>query len=422
MKPRLLLLIPTSTYRAEAFVRAARRLAVDLSIASEMPSSLAHLHPVDLPSFDFGDPAAAAAKARSVLRDTHVTAVVPVDDRAVPAAAAIAAELGVPHVDLSAAIATRNKFLARERLHAAGVAVPRYTLLPLSFSLQDLERQVVRDVGYPAVIKPLSLSASRGVLRVDNASQFYEALPRVAAIARTEPTLADPLPRGHVLAEAFVPGWEVAVEGLVTNGHLDILAIFDKPDPLEGPVFPETIYVTPSRLPANVLRQVEAVARDAVSAVGVAHGPVHVELRGSDRAVVPVEVHARSIGGLCSRVLRFTDGRTLEDVILEHALGLLGETPRREALASGVWMMQAPRIGRFLEMHGVNAASAVAGVDEVIVSARPGQELAPLPDGFLYIGFIFARASTPEQVVAALRAAHDRLDPVIDDISAEAPA
>ncbi len=422
MKPRLLLLVPTSTYRADAFVRAARRLPVDLSLASETESSLSHLHPVELPSFDFDDPIGAAARARRFARKTPVHAVVAVDDRSVLAAAAIAEALGLPHNPVDAVRATVNKYLARERMRAAGIPIPKYALLSLQAPVDALERELARAVGYPAVLKPLAMSASRGVFRVDDAKAFAPAFERLARLVRSSPSAHDVLARGHVLAESYVDGWEVAVEGIVTGGRLDVIAIFDKPDPLEGPVFPETMYVTPSRLSPEVQQRIVETSGAAVRAVGLVSGPVHVELRGSAGAVIPIEVHARSIGGLCSRVVRFADGRSLEDVILQHALGLVAQIPPREPRAAGVWMIQAPRAGRFESLRGASAAAEVPGVEEVVVSARPGQHLTPLPDGFLYVAFIFARSDTPERVEGALRAAFARLEPIIGDLSAEARA
>ena len=412
MKPRLLLLVPTSTYRAEAFVRAAQRLPVDLSIASEVPSSLSHLHPVDLPVFSFTDPTAAVDTARAFAVQTPVGGVLAVDDQSVLPAATIARALGLPHHAPEAVLRALNKYLGREAMRAVGLHVPRYRLLPIA---PGADAAVVeRDVGYPAVLKPLAMAASRGVVRVDDRRSFLRAFTRLAALIRSQPA-RDELAAAHILAEEYVPGWEVAVEGLCIGGRVHVLAIFDKPDPLEGPLFPETMYVTPSRLPPAAQANIVATAERTVRALGLEHGPVHVELRGHGDVVVPIEAHARSIGGLCSRVLRFTDGRSLEDLIVENALGWVQTPPAREDRAAGVWMMQAPREGRFAHMRGVSAAGEVAHVDEVIVSARPGQTLQPLPDGFLYLGFIFARAGSPRQVEAALRTAFSRLAPVFED-------
>jgi biotin carboxylase len=417
MKPRLLLLVPTSTYRAEAFIRAAQRLPIALSVASEAPNSLAHLHPVDLPTFDFSRPADAAAKALALAKSAPVHAVVAVDDQATLAAAVIAEALDIGHSQPDAVRATLNKHRARERMRAAGIAQPEFRLVPV-----DGFAAVAREIAYPAVVKPLALAASRGVIRVDDAAQFVDACGRVAAIVEAGAARMDASARAHLLVESYVPGWEVAVEGLVVKGSVHIVAVFDKPDPLEGPYFPETMYVTPSRLPAPTRERIARVTEDAVRAVGLTHGPFHVEIRGHGDQVLPIEIHARSIGGLCSRVVRFQDGRSLEDVILADALGLLGAVPPLDPRAAGVWMMQSPRRGRFESMRGVAAACDVEGVEEVIVAARPGQAMEPLPEGFLYTGFIFARGESPADVERALRTAFSRLVPVIDDQAETVPS
>ncbi len=417
MKPRLLLLIPTSTYRAGAFVRAARRLPIEVSIASEAPNSLSHLHPVDLPTFDFDDPGGAALMARRCFADVAVDAVIGVDDRSALPAAQIAEALGVPHNSPDAVRAALNKALGRDRMRAAGLPVPPHALVPV-----DGPGRVPDSVGFPAVVKPLAMAASRGVIRVDDAASFAAACARVAPVVRAESPPRDELARTHLLVESYVPGWEVAVEAMVIGGEMHVLTIFDKPDPLEGPYFPETLYVTPSRHGESVQRDIVETTRRAITALGLTHGPVHAELRGNDRGVVPIEVHARSIGGLCSRVLRFEDGRSLEDVIVQHALGLLGPIPRLDPLAAGVWMMPAPRAGRFQSMRGVEKARRIAGVEEVIVSTSAGQTVTPLPEGFLYLGFVFARAETPHRVETALREAMAVLDPVLDEVSEAARA
>ena len=415
MKPRLLLLVPTSTYRAEAFVRSAQRLPIDLSIASEVPSSLSHLHPVDLPAFDFGDPVDAVAKARVFAASTRVDGVVAVDDQSVLPAAGIARALGLRHHAPEGVRAALNKFLGRERMRAAGIDVPTYRLLAIGADPARTGAEIAEGVGYPAVLKPLAMAASRGVVRVDRAADFPRAFARLVALVRSSPSRHDALANDHIIAESYVPGFEVAVEGLVDRGRLHIFAIFDKVDPLDGPYFPETMYVTPSRLDTATQARIVDVTGRTVRAYGLDDGPVHVELRIDGDRVVPIEAHARSIGGLCSRVLRFEGERSLEELIILHALGLLGRVPPREPRAAGVWMMQSPRAGTFVQMRGVAAAREVPDVDEVIVSARAAQTLAPLPDGFLYLGFIFARAVTAGRVEASLRQAFSRLEPVFED-------
>jgi biotin carboxylase len=408
------MLIPTATYRAEAFVRAAQRLPLDLSIASEVPSSLAHLHPVDLPAFSFSQSRDVVAAAKTLAASARIDGVVAVDDASVLAASLVANTLGLPHHAPDAVRAALNKYFARERMRAAGLDVPRFRLVAVDAEPRAAARDVARDVGYPAVLKPLAMAASRGVVRVNSPEEFASAFGRLVALVRGAPSAHDEIANRHVLAETYIPGHEVAVEGIVERGVFHMFAVFDKVDPLEGPYFPETMYVTPSRLSDPIQARIEAVTRDTIAAMGLDHGPVHVELRIDGERIVPIEAHARSIGGYCSKVLRFEGGRSLEEIIILQALGLLGTVPAREEKAAGVWMMQAPRGGRFVEMRGVSAATSVAHVDEVIVSARPAQTLTPLPDGFLYLGFIFARAGTPSEVEGALRTAFSRLEPVFD--------
>jgi biotin carboxylase len=404
--PRLLLLVPTSTYRARAFVRSAQRLDVDLSLASEVPSALAELHPVDLPSFDFSRPEAVTGFIESFAATHSIDAVVAVDDQATVAAAMIATALGLRGNHPDTIYATLNKYRTRLATQAAGVPSPNYRLV----AVDGDPRAIAGALDYPVVLKPLMMAASRGVIRADDPVEFADAFARVRAIVSAQ---GDAEARSHVLVEEYIPGWEVAVEGMVHEGAVDIVAVFDKPDPLEGPYFPETIYTTPSRLPAADLDAIASVTRDAVTALGIRHGPIHAELRGGHGRAVVIEIAARSIGGLCSKVVRFHDGRSLEDIILLQALGAIDHPPPREERAAGVMMLQAPTRGLFERVDGTEAAGALTGVEEVIISAHPGRKLSPLPEGFLYLGFIFARGDTPEAVEASLRAAHSRLEVVI---------
>ena len=409
MTPRLLLLVPTKTYRARAFVAAARRLPVELSIASEVPSALSDLHPVELPSFDFSQPAAVTSFIATFAADHPIDAVVAVDDQATLAAAMIASALGLRGNAPDAVATTLDKYRTRVALEAHGLEQPPYRLVPVT----DNPLRVAAGLEFPVVVKPLAMAASRGVIRADDPAQFTAAFERVASIVSAQDAPGDEQARGNVLVEGYVPGWEVAVEGIVCDGELHVVAIFDKPDPLEGPYFPETIYTTPSRLAASERDAIEAATRAAVRAIGLSDGPIHAELRGSGGHATIIEVAARSIGGLCSKVVRFDGDRSLEDVILQHALGFISVPPAREPSAAGVMMLQADYRGVLEAVHGVEDARAIAGVDEVIISAHPGREVSPLPEGFLYLGFIFARAESPGAVETALRAAHRCLDVVI---------
>ncbi|HUF93374.1 MAG TPA: ATP-grasp domain-containing protein [Candidatus Limnocylindria bacterium] len=406
---RLLLLLPTRTYRTEAFVDAARTLGVDLVCASERPSTLESLTPDTLMTLDFADPDGAAAAVTAWSATRPLAAVVGVDDATTAAAAAIAERLGLKSNALAAVTAARDKFQMRQCLAAAGVPVPRFRRIAIADDLLLASRRVA----FPCVLKPLALSASRGVIRVNNADQFMAAFRRIAAILQRDDVTVSGDGAQFLLAEAFVEGLEVALEGLMVRGTLHTLALFDKPDPLHGPYFEETLYVTPSRLPAAVQEQVRAVTAHACAALGLTDGPVHAELRINDDGPWVIEVAPRSIGGLCSRTLRFGTGMSLEEIIVRHALDWPIDTLERERGAAGVMMIPIPRGGRLRSVHGQADAAAVRDVEEVAITAHVGQEIVPLPEGWQYLGFIFARADTPQRVEHALRDAHSRLTFVI---------
>ncbi len=407
---RLLLLLPTVTYRTVAFVEVARRLGVDVTVASERPSTFERANPTGLVTLDFADPARAAGQARAFARTHLVHGVVGVDDDTAVVAAAIAEELGLRGNPVAAAEAARDKHRQRQLLAAAGVAVPRFELLTTA---ADPEA-VSRSAAYPCVLKPLRLSASRGVVRADTPAEFVAAFARIKRIL--EQPGCHPASRS-LLVEEFVPGREVAVEGLVMQDALTVLAIFDKPDPLDGPFFEETIYVTPSRLAQTAQQEIVACAQAAVGALGLREGPIHAEVRHNDRGAWLIELAARPIGGRCSGALRFGTGGSgfgvgvsLEEIIIRHALGMELPTLERERQASGVMMIPVPAAGVLREVRGLDAARAVPLVEEVVITAHPGQTLVPWPEGSRYPGFIFARGERPEAVEAALRAAHARLD------------
>ena len=406
--PRILLLLPTSTYRSADYLRAAERLGVETVVASERASTLESLNPSGLMTVDFRDPDDCERAARELARDGGVDAAVGVDEETAVAAARIAASLGLARANPPEAVAAaRDKRMLRERLDAAGLPSPAWAWAPLSAGAGA----AISRVRFPCVLKPTFLSGSRGVIRADSAEEFRAAWDRLAAI------LADPevARRGgdsarSILVEDFVAGEEVALEGLLTGGRLDSLAIFDKPDRLDGPFFEETIYVTPSRKPAEVREAIVAAAEDAARALGLREGPVHAELRLSRAGPVALEVAARTIGGLCGRALRFAGGASLEEVVLRHALRRLEGPVRREDAASGVMMIPIPRAGVLEEVRGLSAARAVPALEDVVISAHPGQRLVPLPEGSRYLGFLFARAEDPGEVESALRRGHAALE------------
>jgi biotin carboxylase len=422
--PRLLLLLPTVTYRTVAFVEAARRLGAELTVASERPSTFERANPTGLVTLDFADPTHAAAQAREFARAHPVHGVVAVDDDTAVVAAAIAEALGLRGNPVAAAAAARDKHQQRQLLAAAGVAVPRFELLTTAADPESLSR----GVSYPCVLKPLRLSGSRGVVRADTPAEFVAAFGRITRILEQAGCemrdaggagphashIPHPASRS-LLVEEFGPGREVAVEGLVTQGALRVLAIFDKPDPLNGPFFEETIYVTPSRVARTAQQEIAACAQAAVDALGLREGPIHAELRHNDRGAWLIELAARPIGGRCGGALRFGTqgsgaGVSLEEIIIRHALGMPLPALERERQASGVMMIPVPGAGVLREVRGMDAARAVPLVEEVVITAHPGQTLVPWPEGSRYPGFIFARGETSEAVEAALRAAHARLE------------
>jgi biotin carboxylase len=403
---RLLLLIPTTTYRTEDFVRAAAKLDVELVVASERPNVLEAALPDSLLTLDFGDPQKAARAVAEFARRHPVDAVVPVDDRTTVVGAAVAERLGLRSSPLAAVTTTRNKHRMREAFARAGVRSPRFTLLHVG---DDPEAAADR-VAYPCVLKPTVLAGSRGVIRADDAAAFVAAFRRIAAILRTPDVAALGGEADEVLVEDFVPGREVALEGLLVAGELHVLALFDKPDPLDGPYFEETIYVTPSRLPPETQAAIAAETRWGARALGLTEGPVHAELRVNAAGPWLVELAARTIGGLCSRTLRFGVGLTLEELVIRHALGIELDSLERERQPAGVMMIPIPRGGVLGAVRGRDAALAVPGIEEVTISAHVGQELVPLPEGSRYLGFIIARAASPEAVEAALREAHRCLE------------
>ena len=411
---RLLLLIPTTTYRTEDFVDAARKLDVDLVIASDRPNVMSGEFPDHLLTLPLSDPASAVEEVRRFAVRRPLDAVVPVDDLTTVTAAAICRDLGLRSSPLAAVSATRSKLRMRELLAAGGVPSPVFT----SWHVDGDARVAAARATYPCVLKPLVLSASRGVIRADDEAEFVAAWKRIVAILALPEIreLGDGADR--ILVEEFIPGQEVALEGLLVNGELHTLALFDKPDPLDGPFFEETIYVTPSRRPEATQAAVRACAAEAAKALGLTEGPVHAELRlragmgGRDTAVM-LEIAARSIGGLCSRTLTFGTGMSLEEIILRHALGLPIASLMRDRLAAGVMMIPIPRAGILEEVQGLDDARAVPLIEDVTISMHKGQEVVPLPEGSRYLGFIFSRADTPALAEAALREAHRHLRFVI---------
>lgn len=411
--PRLALVVPTTTYRATDFLSAAERLGAEVVIASDQRQALAEAMGDRALRTDLRRPESAADRIAEHARRMPLDAVIGVDDQGVQVAALACERLGLPHSSADAVAATRDKARMRARLDSQpGIRQPAWR--PASTPV-DAER-AAEELGCPVVVKPVSLSASRGVIRADSSAEAALAAERATAI------LDEAREPRALVVERFVPGAEVAAEGLVEGGTLRLLAIFDKPDPLDGPFFEETLYVTPSRLPQSSQEAIERAAQAAVTALGLDEGPVHAEFRVSGESVWTLEVAARTIGGLCGRALRFGLGMSLEEVVMRHALRLPLHALAREDAAAGVMMLPIPRDGILAEVSGVEAAAAVAGVEGVEITVPVGHRVRPLPEGDRYLGFAFARGHRPDEVEAALRQAHGRLGVRITDREAAALA
>lgn len=422
--PRVLLLMPTSTYHAADFVSAADRLGVDVTVGADEVQALQARTPGSSITLDFDDVDAAVAAIERMHENFPFDAVVATEDETTPLAAAAAAALGLPHNPLDAVLPTRSKLSLRRVLADAGLPSPRFHVLDLGTGFAgkprpERSRHVKAattaalegdDIPFPCVLKPTFLAASRGVIRADGAVEFRAAAGRIGEILHDEQRAGGGNRESHlILVEGYVPGGEYAVEAILRDGELYPLALFDKPDPLEGPYFEETLYVTPSRAPDERQEQILATTRKAVAALGLREGPIHAELRVNESGIYVIDLAARMIGGLCPRVLRFGTGVSLEELILRHAIGEDFATFEREQQAGGVMMIPIPRAGTLRGVNGANVARGIAGVREVSFTVNPGRRVLPLPEGNRYLGFIFAHADTPAEVEVALRAAHAAL-------------
>lgn len=351
---------------------------------------------------DFEDRAEAKKAIVAFARERPVEAILAVDDSGSLLAAEASQALGLPHNDPAAAQAARDKYRMRTLMAERGVPIPDFR----RFSTADDPCAVAQQVSYPCVVKPLRLSGSRGVIRADDAAELVRAVRRLTDILQE--TEGDPGPASY-LVEDYIAGSEVALEGLLEDGRLHVLALFDKPDPLEGPFFEETIYVTPSQLPRATQEAVAREAAKAAAALGLRRGPLHAELRLNDQGPWLLEVAGRSIGGLCARTLRFGVDASLESLILRQAVGLEIPDLTREGSARGVMMIPIPEEGLLKGVSGLEAAKAVPCVTGVEITAPLNHLIRPLPEGESYLGFIFARAETPVEVESALRQAHREL-------------
>lgn len=413
---RILLLATTTGYQTRMFAEAAARLGVEILYATDRCDQLDDPWRDQAIAVRFHEEWRSVDAVLNAIEKRPVDAVIAVGDRPAVLAAYVSRLLGMPSHPPEAASAARDKRLTRERLKAAYMPAPAFFAVPVGAAPETL----IDRLSFPVVIKPTVLSASRGVIRADDPLSFITAFDRVRRLLASAEVREMRDPEADVIqVEDYIPGAEYALEGVLEHGVLRTLAIFDKPDPLDGPYFEETIYVTPSRANRGIQLQIETAVIGAIAALGLHHGPIHAECRVNGRGVFVLEVAARPIGGLCAKALRFeSQGPSIgfEEFLLRHALGESMAGWQREAAASAVMMIPIPRSGVYRRVDGVEAAREVAHVGEVQITAKADQQLQMLPEGSSYLGFIFARAERPEEAEAAVREAHARLRFTIDPL------
>ena len=411
----MLLLATTTGYQTRVFGEAAERLGVKLLFATDRCDQL------EDPWWDGAIPVRfhqEASTVEAILTEAErlqIDGLLAVGDRPTVAAAYAARLLGLPGNPPDAVRAARDKRITRQRLREAGLPVPTVTAL----SRFDDPAGIVERVSYPVVLKPTVLSGSRGVIRADDPRAFIAAFERLQRLLEFEDVRALKDPGADVIiVESFIPGREFALEGVLEQGTLQTLAIFEKPDPLDGPFFEETIYLTPPRASAEVQELIHDAIAAAARSLGLHHGPIHAECRVNDEGVFVLEVAARPIGGLCAQSLTFTgingESAGLEELLLRHALGERVRPWRLAAGASGVMMIPIPEGGVYRRIEGAERALQIPHIRDIRITAKPDQILVPLPEGASYLGFIFARADTTDAVERALRDAHAALTFVID--------
>ena len=405
----LLLLLPSMSYKGEAFLEAANKVGVSLTVAGDAPPDFLKQSPESFLTLDLYNPSTAVPAVLKFAKTSPIDVVLGVNDGTAVLASTLSKALGLSANSIDSVRAASNKQMMRRLLQKEGLPCPSFIVV----GMDEKPEAIVQQVMFPCVLKPLTLSGSCGVIRADDPESFQNAFIRIRQLLQTFARPEQEMAARQILIEDFIPGIEVALEGLLTKNTFHPLALFDKPDPLNGPYFEETIYVTPSRLPSDIQARMTQSLEKAARAIGLHEGPVHGELRMNDQDIWVIEVAARSIGGKCSRMLEFGTGKSLEELILIHALGQ--ELPSLDLTtgAGGVMMIPIPQEGVLERVEGQEEAQEVPGVEELVVTAKPGDQLIPLPEGKRYLGFIVARGTHPAEVEETLRESHRRLTVVM---------
>ncbi|MFV2059405.1 MAG: ATP-grasp domain-containing protein [Gammaproteobacteria bacterium] len=406
---RILLIAPHGSYRTFAFINAARQKGIEVLIASEGKHSVVSAYSEGL-HIKFDEPDLAIKKMLHEASKNPFTAVIGTDDSTTELAAKVSKILGLEHNEPMSVEIAKRKDLARTCLRDADVKIPNFVIINIA---QDSVEQI-SNIKFPVVVKPIGLSGSLGVIRVDDEQALEKTCRRVATIIRQDKKLSAENYQ-YLLLEEFIAGDEIAVEGILIDEKFTLLSIFDKPDPLNGPYFEETYYITPSKLTESQQQELIATLQSACDAYGLRHGPIHAECRINEDGIWVIEIAARTIGGLCGRLLQFGTGLSLEELVLAHAIG--ESIPTIEQLphdkASGVLMIPIPKHGILKRVEGLLAAQNIPLIDDVSIQIQEGYEVIPLPDNSSYLGFIFASGSSTQEVEQALRKAHECLNIII---------
>lgn len=397
---RLLLISHHNSYRIAPYIKAARNLGLEVTIASQGKHSLvtevaSGIH------IDFNDANSALNEILKEHRSKPFAGILGSDDQTVELAAHVAKALNLPHNPPAAALCSHRKDLARAQLALAHCPVPMHCLLDLTSAI----KKQMAGLPWPCVLKPLNMSASRGVIRTNNEDEFIAACERLRPILATT---QGEFEQTHVLIEEYIDGIEIAYEGFLQNGQLETITIFDKPDPLVGPYFEETIYVTPSTLSNELQRSIKEVIQEACKAYGLVTGAIHAECRiDSENKIWILEIASRTIGGDCARMLD-NENFGIEELAISLAISRPVEVVMPEQ-ARGVMMIPIRQKGLLKRVEGLLEANKVKHIDKIDIIINEGHELIPLPEGNQYLGYIFASADTAEQVTAAIREAYAQL-------------
>ena len=390
----IIILASPNTYRSQSYAKAAARIGINIIWVIDIPEKLAAEWSISL-SVDFSNANTAIKKILPIAKKHNVISVLSIDDSAALIAAKICSILGLIHNSPSASLAARNKYIMRKMLKNSDMLNPNFKV----FKNSEIPNKIAEKISFPCVLKPLLLNGSRGVIRANDPEEFTNAWNRITKILNRSIGT-------QILVEDYIPGEEVAVEALLYDNSLKILAIFDKPDPLDGPFFEETIYVTPSKLSLKHQKNIEYTLTKSTKALGLTTGPIHAEFRINDRGVWPIEVAARTIGGLCSNILDFGSGISLEELVLSHVTGVSIESLQLDDRSRGVMMIPIPKQGLLRKIIGIENAEAVEGIESIEITAKLNYPLEPLPEGDGYLGFIFAYGESSIKVEKALRKAH----------------